>query len=52
MVQKCRSISVLPIYGKIFVSLKFNSLFNYFMPNKRFTEYQAGFIPGESCVAK
>ena len=37
---------------KIFERLKFNSLFNYFMQNKLFTEYQWDFIPGYLCVAQ
>ena len=45
-------ISLLPIFSKIFEQLIFNSLFNYFMQNKLFTECQSGFIPGDSCVAQ
>ena len=45
-------ISLLPIFSKIFEQLIFNSLFNYFMQNKLFTERQSGFIPGDSCVAQ
>ena len=30
----------------------FNSLFNYFIQNKLFTERQSSFIPGDSCVAQ
>ena len=45
-------ISLLHIFSKIFEQLIFNSLFNYFMQNKLFTECQSGFIPGDSCVAQ
>ena len=47
-----RPISLHPIFSKIFDQLIFNSLFNYFMENKLFTECQSGFIPGDSCVAQ
>ena len=45
-------ISLLPTFGKIFESLDFNFLFNYFMRNKRFTKCQLGFIPGVSFIAQ
>ena len=45
-------ISLLPIFSKIFEQLIFNSLFNYFMQNKLFTECQSGFIPSDSCDAQ
>ena len=47
-----RPISLLPIFSKIFERLIFNSLYNYLMQNKLFTECQSGFIPGDSCVAQ
>ena len=30
----------------------FNSLFNYFIQNKLFTDCQSGFIPGDLCVSQ
>ena len=42
--QPCRNV--------ISLKLQSNSLFSYFMQNKRFTECQSGFIPGDSCVAQ
>ena len=42
-----RPMSPLPIFSKSFERLIFNSLFNYFMQNKLFTECQSGFIPGD-----
>ena len=42
--QPCRNV--------ISLKLQSNSLFSYFMQNKRFTECQSGFIPGDSCIAQ
>ena len=52
LIKKYRPISLLHIFSKIFERLIFNSLFNYFMQNKLFTECQSSFIPGDSCVAQ
>ena len=52
LIKNYRPISLLPIFSKIFERLIFNSLFNYFIQNKLFTECQSGFIPGDSCVAQ
>ena len=52
LIKSYRPISLLPIFSKIFERLIFNSLFNYFMQNKLFTECQSGFIPDDSCVTQ
>ena len=52
LIKSYRPISLLPIFSKIFERLIFDSLFNYFMQNKLFTESQSCFIPGDSCVAQ
>ena len=52
LIKNYRPISLLPIFSKIFEQLIFNSLFNYFMQNKLFTECQSGFIPSDSCDAQ
>ena len=52
LIKNYRPISVLPIFSKVFERLLFNSLFNYFIQNKLFTDCQSGFIPGDSCVAQ
>ena len=52
LIKNYRPISLLPIFSKVFERLIFNSLFNYFIQNKLFTECQSGFIPGDSCVAQ
>ena len=52
LIKNYRSISLLPIFSKVFERLIFNSVFNYFIQNKLFTECRSGFIPGNSCVAQ
>ena len=51
-IKNYRPISLVPIFSKIFERFKFNSLFNYIIQRKLFTECQPGFIPGDSCVAQ
>ena len=51
-IKNCRSISILPIFSKVFERLIYNSLYNYFIQNKLFTDCQSGFIPGDSCVSQ
>ena len=45
-------ISLLPIFGKIFERLIYNSLLNYFLSNKLFTHSQSGFLPGDLSIAQ
>ena len=45
-----RPISLLPILGKIFERVIFDSLYDYFINNKLLTPRQSGFIKGDSCV--
>ena len=52
LVKNYRPISLLPIFGKIFERVIYNSLFNYFISNKLFTPSQSGFLPGDSCIAQ
>ena len=41
---------MLPICGKVFERLIFNSLFSYFIENNLLSPDQSGFIPGDSRV--
>ena len=50
VIQNYRPVSLLPICGKIFECLIFNSIFNYFIENNLLSLHQSGFIPGYSCV--
>ena len=42
-----RPISLLPIFGKIFERVIYNSLLNDFQSNKLFTSSQSSFLPGD-----
>ena len=48
LVKNYRPISLLPICGKIFEKIIFNSLYSYLNVNKLLTENQSGFRPGDS----
>ena len=52
LVKNYRPISLLPIFGKIFGRVIYNSLFNYFLSNRLFTTSQSGFLLGDSCIAQ
>ena len=52
LIKNYRPISLLPIFGKIFERVIYNSIFNYFVSNKLFTPSQSGFLPGDSCIAQ
>ena len=43
-------MSLLPICGKIFERLIYNSLFEFFISNKLISSNQSGFKPGDSCI--
>ena len=45
-----RPISLLPILGKMFEKLLFDSLYEYFTNNNLLTPLQSGFIKGDSCI--
>ena len=52
LVKNYRPFSSLPIFGKMFERVIYNSLFNYFQSNRLFTPSQSGFLPGDSCIAQ
>ena len=52
LINNDRPIRLLPIFGKIFERVIYNSLFNYFLRNKLFTPSQPGFLTGDSCIAQ
>ena len=45
-----RSISLLPICGKIFEKLIFKEMFKFFIENELILLNQSGFKPGDSCI--
>ena len=50
LVKNYRPISLLPMCGKIFDGIFFNSLFNFLNKNDVISPAQSGFKPGESCI--
>ena len=52
LIKNYRSINLLPVFGKVFDRIIFNSLFNCFLERKLFTECQSGFLPGDSCISQ
>ena len=47
-----RPISLLPIFGKIFEKVIYESLYKYLHNSRILTEKQSGFRPGDSCVSQ
>ena len=52
LVKNYHPITLLPIFGKMFERVTYNSLFNYFQGNGLFAPSQSGFLPGNSCIAQ
>ena len=50
LVKNYRPISLLPICGKLFEKLIFDSLYVYLSSNGLITKNQSGFVPGDSCT--
>ena len=50
LIENYKPVSLLPICGKIFERLIFNSLHNYFIENNFLSPHQSDFIPGDSPV--
>ena len=48
--ENYRPISLIPILGKMFEKVLFDSLYDYFINNNLLTPCQSGFINGDSCV--
>ena len=50
ILKNYRPVSLLPICGKIFECLIYNSLFEYFIDNNLISPNQSGFKPHDSCA--
>ena len=50
LIKNYRPVSLLPIFGKFFERLIFNSLFKYIDENELLNPNQSGFRPFDSCV--
>ena len=48
--ENYRPVSLLPIGGKIFERLIYNSLFEFFIANELIPSNQSGFKSGDSCI--
>ena len=49
-VKNYRSVSILPIFGKIFERLIYNEMHSFFIENDLISPSQSGFKQGDSCV--
>ena len=47
--KSCRSISLLPVAGKIFENILYNNMYEFFKENTLISPNQSGFKPGNSC---
>ena len=52
LIKNYRSISLLPIFGKIFEKVIYNNLFTYLQENKFLSENQSGFCRNDSCISQ
>ena len=50
--KKCRPISLLPIFIKIFESVIYNFLFNHLQIDKLLTSSQPSCLPDDSCIVQ
>ena len=50
ILKNYRPVSLLPICGKVFERLVYNSLFEYFIENGLISPNQSGFTSGDSCT--
>ena len=49
-IKNYRPVSLLPIYGKIFEHLLYDTMFNFFSKNNLLSPNQSRFRPGDSCI--
>ena len=50
LLKNYRPISLLPIFGKIFERIIYNTIFEYLTTNMLISDNQSGFKPGDSCI--
>ena len=50
LVNNCRPISVLPIFGKYFEKIIFDRIYNFLLEEEVFNSNQSGFGSSDSCV--
>ena len=49
-IKNSRPVSLLPVCGKVFERLLYNSMFSFFSENDLIMSKQFGFRPGDSCT--
>ena len=49
-IKNYRPVSLLPIFGKIFESIKYNEMCSFFILNELISPNQSGFKQGDSCI--
>ena len=52
LTKNYRPISLLPIFGKIFEKIIYNTLFKFFQDNNLLSKNQSGFRGGDSCISQ
>ena len=52
LMKNYRPISLLPICGKLFEKVIYNTLFEYLKSNELLVNCQSGFLPGDSCISQ
>ena len=50
LVNNCRPISLLPIFGKIFKKIIFNRIYDFLLKEELLNPNQSGFRPSDSCI--
>ena len=50
IIENCRPIPLLPVYGKILERIIYNKMFQFFSEHELISHNQSGFKPGESCI--
>ena len=51
IIKNYRPVSLLPICGKIFERLLYDTTFDFFSKNNLFSPNRSGFRPGDSCIS-
>ena len=52
LIKDYSPIRLVPIFGKIFDRIVYNSLFSYYLSNNLFMSSQSGFVPGDPCITQ
>ena len=50
LVDNCQPISLLPIFGKIFEKIIFDTIYDFLLKEELLNPIQSGFRPSDSCI--